>query len=176
MIRIQRHTVLVISLIIFGLLAACRSSEVPEKKESEATPSPTPPAATPAQPTGLRTSASGLQYEDLLIGSGPRPLLGQSLQIFYVGRLGDGKQFDSGVFNYNPLKDKTIKGWKLGILGDTDVEPMRVGGKRKLIIPPELGYGSMESGPVPPNSTLIFELELKKVIDTQNPLSGVPRS
>ena len=176
MIRVQHHRILAVTMIVVGLLAACRSSEAPEKRESEAAPATPATPATPAAPGGLRTSASGLQYEDLLIGNGPRPLLGQSLQIFYVGRLGDGKQFDSGVFTYNPLKDKTIKGWKLGILGDADVEPMRVGGKRKLIIPPDLGYGSMETGPVPPNSTLIFELELKKVIDTENPFSTVPRS
>lgn len=173
MIQLPRHAILTVTAIFFSLLTACRTPETPPAASPAASATP---IVAPAAPGGLRTSASGLQYEDLLIGNGPRPLLGQSLQIFYVGRLGDGKQFDSGVFTYNPLKDKTIKGWKLGILGDADVEPMRVGGKRKLIIPPDLGYGSMETGPVPPNSTLIFELELKKVIDTENPFSTVPRS
>ncbi|MFN6204358.1 MAG: FKBP-type peptidyl-prolyl cis-trans isomerase [Acidobacteriota bacterium] len=172
----EKRRILACLLIPFLVsLAGCnKTSETPA---SGGSPSPAESAAavtTTKQVVGqLRTASSGLKYEDIEIGSGPRPLIGQSLQIYYTGRLEEGgKPFDSGVFNYNPIKDKTIKGWKIGILGDGEIEPMRVGGRRKLIIPPDLGYGGLETGPVPPNSTLIFEIELKRVIEGQSPLSG----
>jgi peptidylprolyl isomerase len=156
---------------LLGLSGCKKPSEAPA---TGVTPSPTatPPAngGTTSVVGQLRTTSSGLKYEDTEIGSGPRPMIGQSLQIYYTGRLEEGGQpFDSGVFNYNPIKEKTIKGWKIGILGDGEIEPMRIGGRRKLIIPPELGYGGLETGPVPPNSTLIFEIELKRAIDGQSP-------
>lgn len=150
---------------ILLLLAACRRSEVVSTKES----SPEPATVTPSRPSAPGTiieTSSGLKYQDLETGSGPRPMIGQSLQIYYTGRLEEGgPPFDSGVFNYNPMKDKTIRGWKLGILGSSEIEAMRVGGRRKLIIPPELGYGGSETGSIPPNSTLIFEIELRRTLE-----------
>ena len=162
-------TLFVLSLLT--VLSGCsKPSDQPAEKaaqpsvESAATPG-TSPLAIPIVGE-RRTTSSGLIYEEIEIGTGPRPLIGQSLQIYYTGRLEEGgKPFDNGVFNYNPIKDKTIKGWKIGILGDGEIEPMRIGGRRKLIIPPDLGYGGLETGPVPANSTLIFEIELNRVID-----------
>ncbi|MFM8394887.1 MAG: FKBP-type peptidyl-prolyl cis-trans isomerase [Acidobacteriota bacterium] len=160
--------------VLVSLSGCNRPSATPATGET------TPPATSPTAENGtapivgqLRTTSSGLKYEDIEIGSGPRPMIGQSLQIYYTGRLEEGgKPFDSGVFNYNPIKDKTIKGWKIGILGNGEIEPMRIGGRRKLIIPPDLGYGGLETGPVPPNSTLIFEIELKRALEGQSPFGG----
>lgn len=156
---------------ILLIATGCRHSEVTPSSEtttgSTAVTSEAPAVtATPPAPGQIIETSSGIKYQDLDKGSGPRPMIGQSLQIYYTGRLEEGGQpFDSGVFNYNPFKDKTIRGWKLGILGDGEIEGMRIGGRRKLIIPPELGYGNSETGPVPPGSTLIFEIELRRTIE-----------
>ncbi len=177
MIRDPRLVIIYPAIISLScLLSGCGRSE---KAENQPTPTPSVrPTSTPA-PTPelgvLKTSASGLQYEDLAIGNGPRPLPGQAIQIFYTGRFEDGRIFDSGPFTYKPLSDKTIKGWKFGILGDTDIPPMRVGGRRKIIVPPHLGYGGMTLPQIPANSTLIFELEVRKLIDTDNPFNSVGR-
>jgi len=148
--------------------------------DGPATAPPVPPVVEPSTPPTassgpgeLKSTSSGIQYQELVTGTGQRPMIGQSLQIYYTGRLKEGGEpFDSGVFNFNPMKDKVIKGWNLGIFGDAEIPPMRVGGKRKLIIPPSLGYGSMESGPIPPNSTLIFDIELKRIASGQGPFGG----
>ncbi|NBO64340.1 MAG: FKBP-type peptidyl-prolyl cis-trans isomerase [Acidobacteria bacterium] len=155
----------IMSLLI---CTGCQRSEPDQTRETRipAEQADTAPKADPPMPGAIIETSSGLKYQDLERGSGPRPMIGQSLQIYYTGRLKEGGEpFDSGVFNYNPIKDKTIRGWKLGILGDGEVEAMRIGGRRKLIIPPDLGYGSSETGPVPPQSTLIFEIELRKTIE-----------
>jgi peptidylprolyl isomerase len=172
MSRTDRHAAWLLAPALL-LLSGCQkpAGDTTEKTNVGTVATPAPTVAT-SGPGEMKTTATGLQYQDLVVGSGPRPIIGQSLQLYYTGRLEEGgKPFDSGVFNFNPVKDKTIKGWNLGILGDAEIEPMRIGGRRKLIIPPNLGYGGMESGPVPPNSTLIFEIELKRTLDNQNPLT-----
>lgn len=154
------------SLLLAGALAGCQSSSV---ITSNSTPSPTvtPVVATTAAPVvggeGMTTAPSGLQYQDLHIGSGQRPLMMQNVTVAYVGKLPDGHVFDKGSIPFKLGKGEVIKGWEQGILGGNGVEPMRVGGKRKLIIPPTLGYGNQPMGTIPPNSTLIFEIELLRV-------------
>lgn len=108
------------------------------------------------------TTPSGLKYVDLVIGTGEMPKPGDVVVVHYIGTLKDGTQFDSSRDRGEPFgfylgKGEVIKGW------DEGVATMRVGGKRKLIVPPELGYGSQATGKIPPNSTLYFEVELLSV-------------
>jgi FKBP-type peptidyl-prolyl cis-trans isomerase FkpA len=104
-----------------------------------------------------------LQYEDLIVGTGKEATAGDFVIVHYTGRLANGKKFDSSVdrgepFTFQLGMGKVIKGWDQGVAG------MKEGGKRKLIIPPELGYGAKGFPPdIPPNAQLIFEVELLKV-------------
>ncbi len=117
------------------------------------------------QSTNLENSEiteSGLIITDLVIGKGDEAQQGQTVSVNYTGILENGDQFDSSIgrapFSFPLGAGRVIKGWDEGVAG------MKVGGKRKLTIPPELGYGSRGAGNViPPNATLIFEIELLKV-------------
>lgn len=106
------------------------------------------------------TTASGLTYEDIEPGTGAAALSGQKAKVHYTGWLKNGEKFDSSKDRNDPFEftlgaGQVIKGWDEGVTG------MRVGGKRKLTIPPSLGYGARGAGGViPPNADLIFEVEL----------------
>lgn len=105
------------------------------------------------------TTDSGLQYQDIVVGDGPSPVPGDRVTVHYTGTLTDGTVFDSSVERGQPFSftlgvGQVIRGW------DEGVASMRVGGTRILTIPPELGYGQRDLGEIPPNSTLIFEVEL----------------
>lgn len=120
------------------------------------------PAEEPSSMTEekLTTTDSGLQYVDLVEGTGAMPQPGQRVTVHYTGTLEDGTQFDSSrdrgrPFTFNIGVGQVIKGW------DEGVGTMRVGGRRKLVIPAALGYGTRGAGGViPPNATLIFDVEL----------------
>lgn len=105
---------------------------------------------------------SDLQIQDEIIGTGETALPGMLVTVHYVGHFSDGKVFDSSVDRNEPFKfllgsGQVIKGWDQGVVG------MKVGGKRILIVPPSLGYGMQDYGPIPGGSVLIFEIELIKV-------------
>lgn len=105
-------------------------------------------------------SAAGFVIEDLVVGTGATPNSGDTIVVHYTGWLTNGKKFDSSVDRNEPFtfplgKGRVIKGWDQGFAG------MKVGGKRKLTIPPEMGYGASGAGGViPPNAVLVFEVEL----------------
>jgi FKBP-type peptidyl-prolyl cis-trans isomerase FkpA len=114
--------------------------------------------STPQSPTGL-------VIEDLTVGTGKTAAAGQKVTVHYTGWLTNGKKFDSSKdrndpFVFNLGAGQVIRGWDQGVQG------MQVGGKRKLTIPPDLGYGARGAGGViPPNATLVFEVELLESAD-----------
>jgi len=118
---------------------------------------------TPVNPGDYVTTASGLRYYDLAVGDGPIVQNGMQVTVHYSGWLTDGSQFDSSLDRGEPFsfvigRGQLIPGWEEGVLG------MRVGGRRQLVIPPDLGYGSQGAGGViPPDATLIFEVEVLSV-------------
>ena len=106
---------------------------------------------------------SGLKYDDLEEGTGAEAVAGAQVTVHYTGWLTDGSKFDSSLDRNQPFqfvlgKGQVIRGWDEGVQG------MKVGGKRKLIIPSQLGYGAAGAGGViPPNATLVFEVELLEI-------------
>ncbi len=111
----------------------------------------------------METTPSGLQYTDVKVGTGASPAQGQTAVVHYTGWLVDGKKFDSSKDRGQPFtfpvgRGQVIKGW------DEGVATMKVGGTRKLVIPPDLAYGARGAGGViPPNATLTFEVELLEI-------------
>lgn len=117
------------------------------------------------EPTGIQSMANGLQYEDDVIGTGRAAQKGDMAEVHYTGWLqkpdgSKGAKFDSSkdhnqTFSFKIGGGQVIQGWEEGLIG------MKVGGKRTLVIPPHLGYGARGAGyRIPPNSTLIFDIEL----------------
>lgn len=98
---------------------------------------------------------TGLYVRDLVTGNGPVATLGRSVVVRYTGWLADGKQIDSGEITVTLGSNKTIRAWEEGLLG------IRAGGKRRMIVPPHMGYGAKGAGDgaIPPNSILVFEMD-----------------
>ncbi len=120
--------------------------------------------ATASVETGeMITTATGLQYQDMVLGEGPAAKPGDIVSVHYTGWLEDGTQFDSSIQRDTPFEftlgtGSVIDGWDEGVAG------MQVGGTRRLIIPPELAYGEAgRSGAIPPNATLTFEVNLLNI-------------
>ena len=118
---------------------------------------------TAASAANTVTMPDGLKYQDLTVGSGATAQSGNKVSVHYTGWLTDGTKFDSSLDRGQPFEftlgaGNVIRGWDEGVKG------MKVGGKRRLTIPPDLGYGAAGAGGViPPNATLVFEVELLKV-------------
>jgi FKBP-type peptidyl-prolyl cis-trans isomerase len=130
--------------------------------QSTARKSTTPNTNAPTRVTGpgVKTD-SGLQYWEIRVGNGEVAKEGSHVRVHYTGWLTTGKKFDSSVdagkpFDFTIGNGEVIKGWEEGVAG------MRVGGRRQLRIPPEIGYGAegTPGGPIPPNATLIFDIQL----------------
>lgn len=151
---------LMLSLLLVVALLGCRSSET----EAPASEAPAPAAEAPAPeaaPVAPDTTAQ-LQIEDVSEGNGMAAQNGDLVIVHYTGKLPNGTVFDSSV-GRQPIRfvlgrGEVIPGWDQGLLG------LKVGGKRKLTIPPHLGYGASGSGPIPPNATLLFDVELLDIV------------
>ena len=120
--------------------------------------------ASPTKVTGKpKSTASGVEYWDIVVGTGATAVAGKTVSVHYTGWLTNGKKFDSSIDHGQPFTfplgaGSVIKGWDEGVQG------MTVGGKRQLRVPPELGYGARGAGGViPPNAILVFDVELLSV-------------
>lgn len=109
-------------------------------------------------------SQGAVAASDIVVGTGAEAVAGKTVSVHYTGVLSDGTKFDSSLdrgapFEFSLGAGQVIRGWDIGVAG------MKVGGKRQLVIPPSLGYGDRAIGAIPPNSTLIFDVELLNVLD-----------
>lgn len=166
----QHHRFLPVAGGIFlaALISGCALNEQ-TPAPAPAPASSKPPSATPSKVSAVEPSGSvvrtpsGLSYIDRVVGTGPSPEKGQRVTVHYTGRLKDGAKFDSSVDRGQPFSfiigvGQVIKGW------DEGVATMKVGGKRTLIIPSDLGYGDRGFGNIiPPKSELHFDVELLDV-------------
>jgi len=144
----------VLVLIIFAYFIFGLNGSTPAANTTDSMTIPTAPAPT--------SSSDKLQIQDEKNGTGRTVQKGDTVEINYVGTLANGTKFDASADHGGPFTTQigvgqVIKGWDEGVIG------MKVGGKRKLTIPPSLGYGNQAAGSIPPNSTLIFQVELVKI-------------
>jgi FKBP-type peptidyl-prolyl cis-trans isomerase len=171
-----RTPLFVVVTSVLGL--ACAKLTAPQDQIAvDTTTAATAPAAQPKGSAGARQVPTTMpsaqlahppqpeakvQMQDLVVGKGQEAKSGDNVSVHYVGTLTDGKEFDQSRKRGQPFTfplggGRVIKGWDQGVVG------MKVGGKRKLTIPPSLGYGDRGAGSIPPNSTLIFEVELLEI-------------
>jgi FKBP-type peptidyl-prolyl cis-trans isomerase len=161
------------------VLVACSKLTSPPGPEPIASDTPVTMASAPTVPTNARPVQTqqqpqlapppgDLKIDDLVVGKGPEVKNGDTVVVHYTGTLPDGTKFDSSKDHpgaqpfTTQIPGQLIQGWNKGIPG------MKVGGRRKLTVPPSLGYGARGQGKIPPNSTLLFEIELLE-IKSSNP-------
>jgi peptidylprolyl isomerase len=147
----RKNAILVFAAVLAFAVSACT------KKETAQTSTSTSAVTATSAPAA---NATELKIEELKVGTGTEAVAGKVVTVNYTGWLTNGTKFDSSLDHGQPIKfllgaGRVIPGWEKGLVG------MKVGGKRKLTIPPQLGYGEQGAGNViPPNATLIFEVEL----------------
>ncbi len=157
-----------LGLAAIAVVAAACGDDDGDKKETAKAPatgnSGTVKASATNEGTGqVVTTPSGLKYEDITVGTGAQPQRGQTVTVHYTGTLTNGTKFDSSRDANKPFSflfgtGQVIKGWDEGVV------TMKIGGQRRLTIPASLGYGASGAGGViPPNATLIFDVELLEV-------------
>jgi FKBP-type peptidyl-prolyl cis-trans isomerase len=149
-----KHTVVALSIS----LAACASGggATPVTRSMESIPFA---AALDVNLARMTKTPAGVYYRDIEVGTGPIVRGKEDLKVHYTGWLSNGVKFDSNTNDQQPLtlplgRGRVIKGWDDGLVG------MRVGGRRQLVIPPELGYGPNRSGDIPPDAVLVFEIRV----------------
>lgn len=156
-----------VALLGISLIGGGSSSSTAATTQQSAAPAPLPgmeptaPAAQASNGGNSVTTGSGLQIIDQVVGNGPQPKAGQTVIVNYTGYLADGTKFDSSYDRNQPFEfvlgaGQVIRGW------DEGLSTMKVGGKRRLVIPPELAYGAQGAGGgvIPPNAQLTFDVEL----------------
>lgn len=167
-------------LLLVACLAGCQKYQKTDAAASHdsagpATPAPAPVAATGAgiesttfapelkvDLAGSTKAPAGFYYKDLVVGTGTEVVKGRPVSVHYAGWLPNGQLFDQSgandpVLTFTPGAGGVIGGWEEGLIG------MKAGGKRQLILPPELGYGAGGNGPIPPNAVLVFTIEVVSV-------------
>lgn len=160
--------IVIILLISFALIGFLIRKDNQTRTETQVSQNPTPTGNINKEdkttnPVVMEENTNELKIEDITVGAGDEAVNGKMVTVHYSGTLTNGTKFDSsydrGVpFSFNLGAQEVIQGWDLGVAG------MKVGGKRKLVIPSSLGYGATGAGGViPSNATLLFEVELLKV-------------
>lgn len=158
----NRESITIVVAVILIVLFGVAGYYVIER-ETNATPASSPLPS--GEPVGIT---------DIVPGSGPGAKNGDLLTVHYRGTLADGTEFDSSYSRNAPFRlilgaGEVIRGWEEGLLG------MQKGGKRRLVIPPSKGYGAQGQGPIPPNATLAFEVELIEISSSSPAASALPR-
>ena len=158
----------VVLVVAGGYLVTRNKAQVTSMNDQQITPqatmTPTPTAEATAS-ANVKILDGGLKIEDVKVGTGPEVKSGDTIKIHYNGTFEDGKKFDSSYDRGQPFETqigvgRVIEGWDKGVPG------MKVGGKRKLIIPGNLGYGPQGMpGAIPPNATLLFDVELIEIVN-----------
>jgi peptidylprolyl isomerase len=142
------------------VLLACQDVSAPNEDPAATTFS----TALNVNLSQMTKTASGLYYQDITVGSGKQAAKDSVLKVYYTGSLTSGQTFDTNrnktPFTFTLGSGQVIAGWDEGFLAGT---PMRVGGRRRLVVPPSLGYGSRTSGTIPAGSVLVFDVELVSI-------------
>jgi FKBP-type peptidyl-prolyl cis-trans isomerase len=157
--------IVVLALVAIAILVYrdyASRAQATSTSTANATPTPGLDATAPAPSANAITTADGLIYEDLQVGTGATAQTGDTVSVYYTGWLADGTKFDSSLDRGQTLDftlgaGKVIAGWDEGVVG------MKVGGIRLLVIPPSLGYGATQYSSIPGNSTLTFEVQLAAI-------------
>lgn len=151
-----------IGVTVLAVIAACYFLFIAPRADhpgrSQASPTPSATATTSTKSQGV----TQMKIDDTVVGTGEAVKNGDTVSVHYTGKLTDGTKFDSSLDRNEPFSfvvggGQVIKGWDEGLVG------MQVGGKRTLTIPSDKGYGPRGSGPIPPNATLVFDIELLKI-------------